>query len=210
MTAALVAAGGSDFVDLTVEPWHWAVLLGVVVILLLVDLLVLHREAHEIKPREAAIESAVWVSIGLAFSLLVWRWFGAAATTEYLYGNPGDAFQVTAVRAPSGELSQYRYDEDGLLFAMDRGGARYAIATDQAGTPRVVVLTDHVARDGSPKLVKECDLPLTGAKVVKRIITDLAVLDVTTDGLRLVELAHDVTEEQVRAATEPPLLPYRG
>ena len=60
------------------------------------------------------------------------------ATTEYLYGNPADAFQVTAVRAPSGELSEYCYDEDGLLFAMERGGVRYSIATDQVGTPRVV------------------------------------------------------------------------
>ena len=73
----LAADGTSSFVDLDVEPWHWAVLLGIVVVLLLVDLLVLHREAHEIAPREAAIESAVWVSIGLGFSLLVWS--GSAA-----------------------------------------------------------------------------------------------------------------------------------
>ena len=71
-------------------------------------------------------------------------------TTEYLYGNPGDAFQVTAVRAPSGELSTYRYDEDGLLFAMERGGARYAIATDQVGTPRVVT-------DATGAIVKAID-----------------------------------------------------
>jgi tellurite resistance protein TerC len=82
----LAAEEGSNFVDLTVEPWHWAVLLGVVVALLLVDLLVLHREAHEVRPREAAIESAAWVSIGLAFSVLVGVWFGGAATTEYLSG----------------------------------------------------------------------------------------------------------------------------
>jgi tellurite resistance protein TerC len=82
----LAAAGGSSFVDLDVEPWHWAVLLGVVFGLLLFDLLVLHRRPHEIKPREAAIESAVWVSIGLGFSLVVWLWFGGTATTEYLSG----------------------------------------------------------------------------------------------------------------------------
>ena len=62
-----------------------------------------------------------------------------------------------------------------------------------AGTPRVVVLTDHVARDGSPKLVKECDLPLTGAKVVKRIITDLGSFDVADDHLVLRRLAPGVT-----------------
>jgi tellurite resistance protein TerC len=82
----LAAQESTNFVDLTVEPWHWAVLLGVVLALLLVDLLVLHREAHEISPREAAIESAAWVSIGLSFSLLVWIWFGGTATTEYLSG----------------------------------------------------------------------------------------------------------------------------
>ena len=62
-----------------------------------------------------------------------------------------------------------------------------------AGTPRVVVLTDHVARDGSPKLVKECDLPLTGAKVVKRVITDLGSFDVADDHLVLRRLAPGVT-----------------
>ncbi len=86
MIASLAAAGGSSFVDLDVEPWHWAVLLGLVIVLLLIDLLVLHREAHEIKPREAAIESAVWVSIGLGFAVVVWWWFGRAATGEYLSG----------------------------------------------------------------------------------------------------------------------------
>ena len=54
---------------------------------------------------------------------------------------------MTAVRAPSGELSEYRYDEDGLLFAMERGGVRFSIATDQVGTPRVVT-------DGSGAIVK--------------------------------------------------------
>jgi tellurite resistance protein TerC len=84
VTSLLAAESGSNFVDLAVEPWHWAVLLGVVVALLLIDLLVLHREAHEVGPREAAIESAVWVSIGLGFGVLVWIWFGATATTEYV------------------------------------------------------------------------------------------------------------------------------
>jgi tellurite resistance protein TerC len=83
---AMLAADSGSFVDLDVEPWHWAVLLGVVFGLLLFDLLVLHRRPHEIKPREAAIETAVWVSIGLGFSLVVWWWFGGAATTEYLSG----------------------------------------------------------------------------------------------------------------------------
>ena len=72
------------------------------------------------------------------------------------------------------------------------------------GAKKVVVLMEHVAKDGSFKIVQECSLPLTGKKVVQRIITDLAVMDVTDDGLVLRELAPDVTQEQVREATGAP------
>ena len=72
------------------------------------------------------------------------------------------------------------------------------------GAKKVVVLMEHVAKDGSHKIVQECSLPLTGKKVVQRIITDLAVMDVTDDGLVLRELAPDVTQEQVREATGAP------
>jgi len=71
-----------------------------------------------------------------------------------------------------------------------------------AGTKRIVVLTEHVAKDGSAKIVRECTLPLTGVRVVQRIITDLADFDITPDGLVLTALAPDVTLEQVRDATE--------
>ncbi|MBA3310355.1 MAG: CoA transferase subunit B [Nocardioidaceae bacterium] len=73
------------------------------------------------------------------------------------------------------------------------------------GAKRVIVLMEHVARDGSFKLVSDCSLPYTGLGVVQRVITDLAVIDVTERGLELVELAPGVTEAEVREKTEPHL-----
>jgi 3-oxoacid CoA-transferase subunit B len=73
------------------------------------------------------------------------------------------------------------------------------------GAKKVVVLMEHVAKDGSYKIVNECSLPITGLAVVQRVITDLAVIDVTDDGLVLRELAPDVTLEEVREKTEPDL-----
>ena len=71
-----------------------------------------------------------------------------------------------------------------------------------AGTPRVIVLTEHTAKDGSAKIVERCSLPLTGCRVVDRIITNLASFDVTPDGLVVTLLAPGVNLPQLREATD--------
>ncbi|ENW19772.1 Acetyl-CoA:acetoacetyl-CoA transferase, beta subunit [Acinetobacter haemolyticus CIP 64.3 = MTCC 9819] len=75
-----------------------------------------------------------------------------------------------------------------------------------AGVQKVVVLMEHCAKDGTPKIVKNCSLPLTGQAVVHRVITDLGVMDITSGGVELIELAKDVTLEQIRAVTGVPLI----
>ncbi|GEK45117.1 CoA transferase subunit B [Acinetobacter sp. MYb177] len=70
-----------------------------------------------------------------------------------------------------------------------------------SGVQKVVVLMEHCAKDGTPKIVPQCTLPLTGKAVVSRIITDLGVMDITAEGVKLVELARDVSLEQIQKAT---------
>jgi 3-oxoacid CoA-transferase subunit B len=72
-----------------------------------------------------------------------------------------------------------------------------------AGVRRVVVLMEHTSKEGQPKILRACNLPLTGAGVVNRIITDLCVVDVSPAGLKLIELAPEVSREEVEAKTEP-------
>jgi 3-oxoacid CoA-transferase subunit B len=71
-----------------------------------------------------------------------------------------------------------------------------------AGVKRVIVVMDHSSKTGQSKVLKSCNLPLTGRGVVDRIITDLGVLDVVEGGLRIIELADDVSEDDLRRATE--------
>jgi 3-oxoacid CoA-transferase subunit B len=73
------------------------------------------------------------------------------------------------------------------------------------GVRRLLVIMEHTAQDGSPKLLRTCTLPLTGAGVVHRVITDLCVLDITPAGFELLELAPDVTREQVQERTDAPV-----
>jgi len=74
-----------------------------------------------------------------------------------------------------------------------------------SGVRRVIVIMEHRAQDGSPKLLRACTLPLTGTRVVQRVITDLGVLDVTAAGFELVELAEEVTRDQVQQQTDAPV-----
>jgi 3-oxoacid CoA-transferase subunit B len=74
------------------------------------------------------------------------------------------------------------------------------------GARRVIVLMEHVTKDGAAKILPECTLPLTGRRCVHRIITDLGVLDVTPDGLRLVETAPGVTAAEIEERTAAPIL----
>jgi 3-oxoacid CoA-transferase subunit B len=74
-----------------------------------------------------------------------------------------------------------------------------------AGVQRVVVLMEHTSKDGQAKILRACTLPLTGTCVVNRIITDLGVMDVTAEGLKLVELAAGVSREELQEKTEPPI-----
>lgn len=87
--SVLLAAGESSSggkVDLDIGGWHWPVLLGVLAALLLLDILVIHRKAHVVHTKEAAIESAAWISVGLLFGLVMLWEFGGAAAGEYMGG----------------------------------------------------------------------------------------------------------------------------
>jgi tellurite resistance protein TerC len=84
--AAAEATDGANFASFDVAPWQWAALVALVVALLLFDVLVIHRRPHAVSFKEAAIESAVWITIGTSFTLVVLAWQGGQAGGEYLAG----------------------------------------------------------------------------------------------------------------------------
>lgn len=103
--------------------------------------------------------------------------------------------------AANGDIANWSTGEPGAIPAV--GGAMDLVQ----GAKQIFVITEHTTRDGAPKLVERCSYPLTGAGVVSRIFTNLAVVDVTADGFRLVELAPGIGFEEVQAKTGTQLLP---
>src|SRR6476661_845750 len=83
---SVLAASSGDFAQIDAEWWAWVGLFGLILVLLLVDLLVFHRRAHTIGTKEAALESSVWIGIGLAFGLVILALYGGQASGEYYAG----------------------------------------------------------------------------------------------------------------------------
>jgi len=174
------------------------------------------------------LEDGTYVNLGIGIPTLVSNFIpeGIEVTLQSENGMLGmgpfptedkiDADLINAGKQTITELPQTAYFDSAQSFGMIRGGKIAAAilgamevvkgmggAMDLvAGVGRVVVVMDHTNKHGDSKLLKECTLPLTGKGVVDRIITNLGVLDVVDGGLKIVETAEGVSDDELRAATQ--------
>ena len=127
--------------------------------------------------------------------------FDQATSFAMIRGGHLDLSVLGALQvAANGDLANWSTGADDAIPAV--GGAMDLVA----GVKRVFVMTTHVTKEGTPKLVERCTYPLTGRAVVARVYSDLAVIDITPGGFRLVELAPEVTFDFVQARTGAPIL----